>query len=68
MAEVSLRAAPAEEWGRSGEPVEDVAASGKIWHAGRNHLGHVSRKRARGHSSKSSIYFGFHFSKTPGPF
>lgn len=25
------------------------------------------RKRAQGHSSKSSIYFGFHFSKALGP-
>lgn len=52
---------------------EDVAESDKVWHADRNHLELlgtcrcVSRKRAPGHSSKSSIYFGFHFSKAPGP-
>lgn len=35
---------------------EDVADSGKIW-----------QEKGTGHSSKSSIYFGFHFSKAPGP-
>lgn len=60
--------------GDAGGAHEDVAVSGKIWHAGRKHpavLGtcqRVSTKREGWQSLKSRIYFGFHFSKVPGPF
>lgn len=70
VAKVSLMAALGQQWGRLGGPMQMYCKSGTDQQAGRDDPGcwaatSMQAGRTHGHSSKSSIYFGFHFSEAP---